>query len=53
MRFVIKLLASFAMGTVLGAIAAPLGTDAVEVRDARPPSDLKYVDGLSLVKVLS
>lgn len=53
MRFVLKLLVTLAMGTVLGAIAAPLDTDAVEMRDARPPSHLKYVDGLGYIKVLS
>ena len=44
MRFVSQILATLALGTVLSVMAAPVGSDAIDVRDARPPSDIQYVD---------
>jgi hypothetical protein len=42
MRFLPQILATLALGSVLGVMAAPMGSDAIDVRDARPPSDLQY-----------
>jgi hypothetical protein len=42
MRFVPQFLATLALGTVLGVIAAPVGPNTIAERDARPP---EYADG--------
>jgi hypothetical protein len=39
MRFVSQVLATLTLGAALGVMAAPVAP-ALEVRDARPPSDL-------------
>ena len=44
MRFIHQILATLALGSVLSVMAAPVDANAIDVRDARPPSDLKYAD---------
>lgn len=41
MRFEIQFLATLALGTVLGVMAAPI-SDVKREAEARPPSDLQY-----------